>query len=133
MMVADEGFEIKFPKDSLGVSAMAAPKLETPEVSLSLFAFSRYDVQTPAGTNVSMMSMNDFESKSVSKCGETILGWYALGRERWGCWRGSRRGEKPVPAVLESLAAKHKKAKPLSFAIGRERWGCWRGSRRGEK
>jgi len=133
MMVADEGFEIKFPKDSLGVSAMAAPKLETPEVSLSLFAFSRYDVQTPAGTNVSMMSMKDFESKSVSKCGETILGWYALGRERWGCWRGSRRGEKPVPAVLESVAAKHKKAKPLSFAMASERverinvrQGAWR-------
>jgi cathepsin C len=121
MMIADEGFEINFESDTLGVAAAAVPKLAATDKAVSLFAFSRYDLQAPPGGNVSMLSMKDMESKSVSKCGETILGWYSIGRERWGCWRGARRGDKPAPVVLESLAAKHKHAKRLSFAEASER------------
>lgn len=116
MMIADEGFEIKFAEDYLGASAAATPKMSanTTKVSLSLFAFSRYELQSPKVA--SEASMKDLESRSVSKCGETILGWYAIGRERWGCWRGARQGEKPAPTVMVSVASKHKKAKKLSFA-----------------
>merc|ERR1712137_1081292 len=102
MMIADEGFEINFAVDSLGVAATATPKLaaKASKAPLSLLAFSRYELQVPAGSNASMlMSMSDLEKKSVSKCGETILGWYSLGREHWGCWRGSRRGEKAASTV----------------------------------
>jgi cathepsin C len=125
-MIADEGFEINFAADALGVSALAAPKFEG-KAPLKMFAFSRYDIQTPKGANVSMvatMDMASLEAKSVSKCGETILGWYSLGRERWGCWKGTRQVDKsapppPAPAVLQSVAAAHKakgKVKHLSFA-----------------
>lgn len=125
MMIADEGFEINFASDTLGVSAAATPKMGTvaSKVPLSLFAFSRYDLQVKPGSNVSLLklSMKDYESRAVSKCGETILGWYSLGRERWGCWRGTRRGEKPATVIVESVASKHKKAKRLSFAMASER------------
>lgn len=119
MMIADEGFEINFASDVLGVGVAASPKATSSNASLSLFAFSRYDLQVPAGQTMAMGK--DMESKSVSKCGETILGWYSLGRERWGCWRGTRLGEKPKPVVLEKVAAKHKKRVPLSFAEASER------------
>jgi len=122
-MIADEGFEINFATDALGVSAIAAPKFEG-KVPLKLFAFSRYDIQTKKGANVSLVEdMSSLEGKSVSKCGETILGWYALGRERWGCWKGTKQVDKtapapPAPAVLQSVKAAHKakgKVKHLSF------------------
>merc|ERR1719162_1684267 len=123
MMIADEGFEIKFAGDALGVSASATPSLTTKE-PLSLFAFSRYELQTPKGKTGAALAMKDVESRSVSKCGETILGWYALGRERWGCWKGTRVASKSAPpkstpAVLQTVAAAHRakgNTKHLSFA-----------------
>lgn len=126
-MIADEGFEINFAADALGASALAAPKLDG-KAPLKLFAFSRYDIQIPKGGNastVAAMDMGSLEGKSVSKCGETILGWYALGRERWGCWKGTKQVDKSAPAqpaaqpaVLQSVQAAHKaqgKTKHLSF------------------
>jgi len=122
-MIADEGFEISFALDAFGVSGISTPKLSgnSSRKQLSLFAFSLYEVQGAKPGTVSALSMKDLESKSVSKCGETILGWYSLGRERWGCWRGKKHGAKPTPTIVESVASKHKKAKPLSFAEAGER------------
>lgn len=124
MMIADEGFEISFASDVLDVSSTAVPKVsaQASHAALKLFAFSHYEIQAPKNGAVSALSMKDIESRSVSKCGETILGWYSLGRERWGCWRGKKLGEKPAPTVMEPVAAKTKhKAKPLSFAAMNER------------
>jgi cathepsin C len=124
MMIADEGFEISFNSDALGVSATSVPKLaaDASKQPLKLFGFSRYEIEASKNGTVAALSMSDLEKKSVSKCGETILGWYSLGRERWGCWRGARRGEKPAPTVMVRVAAKQKhRAKPLSFAEAHER------------
>jgi len=132
LMVNDEGFEINFASDALGVAKMAVPELKATGplsllMPLTLFAFNHYEIATKKGEKISTLEMGGLESRSVSKCGETILGWYSLGRERFGCWRGTRHapaGQKAKPAtVLEPLAlhAKHKKPMHLSFAEASER------------
>lgn len=117
-MIADEGIDIIFASDVFSMTKAVG--------QLSLFAFSRFEFQTVNRSKVSVLTMKDLEKKSVSKCEETILGWYSVGREYWGCWRGRRRAAS-IPrahsqhAVLEPVAARHKKAKPLSFAEADER------------
>merc|ERR1719375_66504 len=90
-MVADEGFEIEFASDVLSLSNGTAGRL-------NMFAFNRYDLKTTNTSKVykngmkpiASAAMKDLEKRSVSKCGETLLGWYSVGREQWGCWKGKR-------------------------------------------
>merc|ERR1719329_1532218 len=104
-MVADEGFEINFDADKLGLSSASGP--------LSLFAFSRFDIPSSGG-----------QKKAVSTCDQTILGWYSVGREQWGCWRGQRRLTIPVhSAVIKTTVMKQSKegGMPLSLRQASER------------
>merc|ERR1719387_1281151 len=88
-MVADEGFEVEFPTDVLGLSNGTTGRL-------NMFAFNRYDLKMPNNTKlydngnkpIASAMMKDLEKRSTSKCEETLLGWYSIGRERWGCWKG---------------------------------------------
>jgi len=108
-MIADEGFEVNFDSDVLQVSK--GSEAITKGKKLSLFAFSRYDFPK---LNVTM----NIDKASVSKCDESLLGWYSIGRERWGCWRGKRRGSSGAGAIVLPVTSKTKTSdhKALSFA-----------------
>jgi len=60
-MIYDEGFEVEVEK-------------------LTFFAFSRFDLTGGEGSQ-----------KNVSRCGETMRGWYRnANRTLWGCYRGKK-------------------------------------------
>eukprot|EP00747_Dinoflagellata_sp_TGD_P162189 gnl/TRDRNA2_/TRDRNA2_179517_c0_seq1.p1 gnl/TRDRNA2_/TRDRNA2_179517_c0~~gnl/TRDRNA2_/TRDRNA2_179517_c0_seq1.p1 ORF type:complete len:541 (+),score=133.36 gnl/TRDRNA2_/TRDRNA2_179517_c0_seq1:174-1796(+) len=110
-MVADEGFEVNFESDVFGFSKKKA------KGPLSLFAFNRYVLSGLNGTK-------DYEKHSVSHCEETILGWYSIGREEYGCWQGKRSDTKPkTRTVMEPVKKKKnaRKEQPLSLAQASER------------
>merc|ERR1719359_1022523 len=62
--------------------------------------------------------MKDLEKRSTSKCGETLLGWYSIGRERWGCWKGKlvNKGKAASGTVLISTAAVSVIERPVTLA-----------------
>lgn len=104
-MVADEGFEVNLDADDLGLTSAKGP--------LSLFGFSRFDLPSSGD-----------QKKAVSKCGETLLGWYSVGREQWGCWRGKKRIAAPVrTAVIKTTVMTKAKegGAPLSLRQASER------------
>lgn len=106
-MIADEGFELDFasPKELQLDIASSEP--------LALFAFSKYDL--PLGGD---------EKKAVSHCEDTLLGWYSVGREHWGCWRAARRITSPVHQAVIKRTVMTKPldlGKPLSFHQAAER------------
>jgi len=116
-MVADEGFEVEFPHDVLGLSNGTAGRL-------NMFAFNRYDLKMPNISKVynngdkpiASAMMKDLEKRSTSKCDETLLGWYSIGRERWGCWKGKRKDKASSGTVLISTASFSVTEKKLTLA-----------------
>jgi len=108
-MVADEGFEVEFDHDVLALLN------DTKQVKgrLNMFAFNRYDLKSTNATKVykngmkpiASAAMKDLEKRSVSKCGETLLGWYSIGRERWGCWKGKKLEKDKASSKSSKLPA----------------------------
>lgn len=118
-MVADEGFEVEFPNDVLGLSNGTKGRL-------NMFAFNRYDLKMPNSTKlydngnkpIASAMMKDLEKRSTSKCEETLLGWYSIGRERWGCWKGklSNKAKASSGTVLISTGSASVIERPVTLA-----------------